>query len=384
MMTLRVRTIALTALLTLTTAASLTACGPGSPTPSGSGTPAGSPTASPSTDPGPAVGAEPASRFDLACEDLVPASALAAAHAGAVSAVDPFATTLSVTEGIPTAAVVLQLGGVACGWSNGAPMIVDHQVNPAFAGTTVHVIADAAAEWPKFTDIYGGGDSHLNCYSTGTTVNCDLNELLAGSWIEVVSYGVNAAPGGSTADFAAAVTPLLDAVRAAVGGAAIGALEIEESPVPIPSDCAAVLDGIQFGSALGIGTTVVGGPHGGWSLDASARNVAEASTCIYFYPDTDLAAGVLRWLPNAAWAADAGMALATFPALPTDAGLVGAADSWVRCAPSNGQCTVDATVNGHWVQVTVYADDTMALPAPADRRAAALGAMETVLTAIGT
>ena len=76
------------------------------------------------------------------------------------------------------------------------------------------------------------------------------------------------------------------------------------------------------------------------------------------------------------------MAVATYPSAASDAGLAGSDASWVRCAPSNGECTVDAAVNGHWLQVTVSADDTMGYPAPADRRAAALVAMETVIAAV--
>lgn len=374
----RLRTVALACLFAVTVAGVLTACDPGggaTPSPTGTAGPSASPT------PEPVLGAQPDSRYDVDCDDLAPEAALASIHTAAVAATDRFETALSFgSGGIPTAALVLQLGGIACEWTNGAPMVENHQVSSAFVGTTISVIADAGAEWTKFTDVYGAGDIHLNCYDTGVVVNCDLNEFTAGSWIEIRSYGVNAALGAGTDAYAAAITPLLDAVRAAIAGAEV----VPSSAVddPIASECDAVMSGEQFGATLGIGTTVSGGPHGGWSLDASARELADAGSCIYFYPDTDLATGMVRWLSGAAWAAEAGMAVATYPATPSDAGLAGAEASWVRCAPSNGECTVDATINGHWAQVTVWADDTMGLPAPADRRAAAVAAMETVIAAI--
>jgi hypothetical protein len=286
---------------------------------------------------------------------------------------------LASDDGIPTAAVVLQLGGLACEWTNGAPMIENHQVSAAFVGTTINVIPDAASQWAKFTDTYGAGDSHLNCYSTGVVVNCDLNEFLAGSWIEVTTYGVNAAVGGGAADYAAAVAPLLDGIRHAVERATISPSTAVDGPFPIPADCDSIITGDRFGDTLGIGPTISGGPHGGWSLGAGARVLANAGTCIYFYPDSDLAAGVVRWLPNAAWAADAAMAVATFPSTPSDAALTGLERSWFRCAPDNGQCTVDATVNGNWIQDTIWADDTYGVPAPANRRASAIDVMRNIL-----
>lgn len=73
------------------------------------------------------------------------------------------------------------------------------------------------------------------------------------------------------------------------------------------------------------------------------------------------------------------MAVATFPSPARNADLDGPEQSWYRYTPDNGQCTVDATVNGNWIQDTVWADDTGGLPAPADRRSAAVDVMVDIL-----
>lgn len=375
-MTHNVRPIVLRGILALTLVGTLTACDPGG-TPEPTGTAAPSASASPTGKP--ELGVKPESRYDVACGDLAADGPLASVHSAAVAPTDPFATALASNDGIPTAAVVLQLGGLACEWTNGAPKVENHQVSAAFVGTTINVIPDAATQWANFTATYGAGDSHLNCYSTGVVVNCDLNEFLAGSWIEVTTYGVNAPLGGGAEDYATAIAPLLDGIRLAIERATISPSTVIESPLPIPAECDAVITGDRFGESLGIGPTISGAPHGGWSLDAGARVQAGAVICIFFYPDADLAAGVVQWLPNAAWAAEAAMAVATFPSSPLDADLAGLDQSWFRCAPDNGQCTVDATVNGNWVQDTVWADDTAGLPAPADRRGAALEVMRNIL-----
>ena len=383
-MTQRVRTITLTGLLVVTVVGMLTACDPGSE-PSPTGTPAPSASATPTEEPGPEFGVKPESRYNVGCGDLAADGPLVSVHSAPIEPTDPFATALSSDPGIPTAAVVLQLGGIACEWTNGAPMIENHQVSAAFVGTTINVIPDAATQWTKFTDTYGAGDSHLNCYSTGVVVNCDPNELIAGSWIEVTTYGVNAPIGGGADDYAAAIAPLLDGIRHAIERATISPSTVVEGPFPIPADCDSLITGDRFGDTLGIGPTISGKPHGGWSLASGARVLAGAGVCIFFYPDSELAAGIVRWLPNAAWAAEAAMDVATFPSAPLNAGLVGPEQSWYRCAPPNGQCTVDATVNGNWIQDTVWDDDTGGLPTPADRRGSAVEVMRNILpNIIGT
>ncbi len=386
---IRIRSVALASLLALTVVGTLAACDPGAgpadPTPSGTSAPSPTATPTPTGEPEPEFGVKPGSRYDVDCEDLADTGPLASVHAAAVAPTDPFATALASDDGIPTAAVVLQLGGLACEWTNGAAMIDNHQVSNAFVGTTINVIPDAATQWAKWVDTYGvTGDSALNCYSTSAVVNCDLNEFRAGSWIEVTTYNVNAPVGGGAADFAAAIAPLLDGVRHAIDAATVSPATVVESPFPIPTDCGALITGDRFGAVLGIGPTIAGGPHGGWSLGAGARVMAGAKTCIYFYPSSDLAAGSVSWLPNGAWAAEAGMAVATFPSTARNADLAGPDASWVRYTPDNGQSAVDVAVNGNWVHVSIWDDDTYSLPAPADRWGAALEVMRAILPNVGS
>jgi hypothetical protein len=359
----RAHLLASTGILAL--AAALVGCTPPSPTPSD--TPSGAaPTATPTATA--ESGTQPDGRFDLDCTDLASSATLDAAHGAAVVEQDPFAVLQGSSLPVPTAALVLQTGGLSCAWSNGESPVVGHQRNPDYVGTTVNVLADATTQWADFTDTYGPGDVHLNCYDLGSSVSyCDLNELLAGSWIEVVTAGVNADP-GAVAEYEAAIAPLLDEVRGAVGEAAVSPAATPDGTSPIAGvTCDAVLSGEQFGTATGLGPAVAVLPGGGWSLNASAAEVAQSSRCSFLAPDSDIGYGQVGWLPHGRWAADAALAVATFPSVAEEISIDGAETSWVRC--DGEQCIVDAVVDGDWLVVTV--SDAAASP---DLRAAAIAA----------
>ena len=141
----------------------------------------------------------------------------------------------------------------------------------------------------------------------------------------------------------------------------------------------------QVATDLGVtDTTIVFSTgDGGWSLQAAARENANAVGCLFQYAGDDSIAGQVTWLRGGAWAHDAAIAASNpgwgTPTPASIAGLAAGDRATVRCnAPDPSAeeytpvCTVDLLLGGNWLQVVIEPNPGD-LHFTAEPRAAALG-----------
>lgn len=334
--------------------AALTGCTPG-PLPA----PSGSATTPAATVTGAAADTSvPQPILDLDCARLFALPAFAAAYGAAdvLHPVDVLAGQGNDSSNIPDADVIQTLGGISCDWSAGAPTSVDGD-GSAMVEVTLAILPNAATQWARFASTYGAGGTGVHCYAPGA-LNCWSDQLVGTNWVELYMYGVGGEP---EADALAA------AIATAVSSAGPGAPTwTPPSGTKTFGDCTQLLTPAQVATDLGVtGTTIVfTNGDGGWSIQAAARENANAVGCLLQYADEDNIAGQVTWLRGGSWAHDAAIAASNpgwgTPAAASIAGLASGDRATVRCnAPDPAAeefapvCTVDLLLGGNWLQVVL-------------------------------
>jgi hypothetical protein len=303
--------------------------------------------------------AVPQAALDLDCARVNALPALAAAYGGAgvMHPIDPLVYQGNISADIPDADVFQTLGGISCNWSNGAPAVSEGE-HGAPIEVQLAILPNAVSQWARYDAMYGAAGEGVQCNSTDVGLDCVSEQLVGTNWVELSMFGV---AGESQANDLAA------AVSSTVSSAAPGA------PAWAPprgtttfGNCTQLLTPSQVATDLGLtGTTVqFTTAAGGWSIQAAARDNADAVGCLFQYADEDNIVGQVNWLRGGAWALDAAVAVSAVgwgtPTPAPIAGLAGGDRAQIRCTdPSVGDgeapmmCTVDLVLGGNWIQVVI-------------------------------
>lgn len=304
-------------------------------------------TTTPTPEPEPGT-VQPASRYDLTCDELVPAANVSDMFTAALAPADPLVTAAAAGISVPRMSSILSIGGLACGWSNGAEYNSQFGTNPAYTGVLVTVVPPQASGWsPAATDAgmpMPGG----SCDAAA----CAITRVASGAWIVVeASAGPNAIlPAGADGVANAAVA----AVDAASPPA--GAPVVESA---LPDECEQMASAASVEAITGTTGLVAGSQGGGWSEWAEARSIAGDLGCHWMPAGADESVAAAFWVRGGVWAFDRIEAGGALVPIPTEITVAGADRALVRCDPSRGagSCGVDLLIGPDWVQVTAAEQD---------------------------
>ena len=352
--------------------AALTGCTPGPhPAPSGSAsTPSDRVTGSAADT------SVPQPALDLDCTRLFALPAFNAAYGpGILHPVDVLVSQGVNSANIPDADVLQTVGGISCDWSAGTPTSVDGD-GSAPVEVTLSILPNAAAQWARFDSLYAPDGVGFHCYTPDIALNCWSDQLVGTDWVEVDMLGV-----GGQSEANALATAIGTAATSAGPGAAAWTPPHGTTTF---GDCTQLLTPSQVATDLGVSDTTIlfTNGDGGWSIQAAARDEANAVGCLFQYADEDNTAGQVTWLRGGAWAHDAAIAASApgwgTPASAPIAGLAAGDHAQIRCNAADPAaeeftpvCTVDLLLGGNWLQV-VTEPNPGDLHFTADPRAAAL------------
>ena len=304
----------------------------------------------------------PQPALDLDCAHLFALPAFNVAYGpGTLHPVDVLVSQGVNSANIPDADVLQTVGGISCDWSNGAPAVSTDGDGTAPVEVTLSVLPNAAAQWTRYDAAYGAAGEGVQCYAPDIALNCWSEQLVGTNWVELYMFGV-----GGDAEAHALAAAIGTAVSSAGPGAAAWT---PPSGTTTFGDCTQLLTPAQVAADLGVtGTTILfTNGDGGWSIQAAARENANAVGCMFQYADEDNVVGQVTWLRGGAWAHDAAVAASApgwgAPAPASIAGLAAGDRSQIRCnAPDPAAeeftpvCTVDLLLGGNWLQVVIEPD----------------------------
>jgi len=336
--------------------------GAGSPTPGGSAS-----TPAPIITGTAADTATPQPALDIDCSGLAAAGSIAAAFGPSVHAVDPLVTQGLETPTVPDAFVIQTMGGISCEWNNGVPF-VGVPTATSYVGAQLAILPRATTQWAHYNTTYGAAAEGVFCTSTDPQIVCESEQLVGSTWVALWMYGAVSEAQAHT--LAASVTA---AVSAAPAGAPAWT---PPSSTRTFGDCASLLTPAQVQADLGVtGASILFTlPAGGWSIQAAARENADAVGCLLQYAGEDSTPGQISWLRGGEWAYDLAASTsdpgwgASTPV--TIAGLATGDRATERCTdPTTPDyeglaiCTVNLALGGNWIQVVFE-------PNPGDHAAA--------------
>lgn len=323
-------------------ALALSACAglPSAPAETTDAAPPPTETATPAPTPVPGSVA-PESRYDLDCDDLVPADLVSALMGGAVGPADPLATAASAGPSIPRMTSVVAIGGLACEWSNGEPDNSQFGTNPAYVGLLVTVVPMPDAGWSSRAAKHGMPQPGEWCEASF----CSMTRATADAWIAAESR-----LGEEVAADSAAAAAVADAAAAAIEAASPSAAPTQPDSA-IPTECEALVPTTAVESLTGTSGLVATTSAGGWSEWAEAMSIAGNGWCRWTTPDTEESVAAVSWIRGGRWAADRlDEAGALVPAGSDPALDLTAPDrALLRCTEYT--CTVDLVVGADWLQV---------------------------------
>ncbi|GAA1058619.1 hypothetical protein GCM10009573_00450 [Agromyces bracchium] len=331
-------------MLALAAGISLTGCAAPSAGPAGPTTAAATPT--PSTEPvaEAAPGSEPpVARYDLDCDDLVPATLVGDLFAAPVEPTDPLVTASSAGISLPRMTSIVAVGGMACEWSNAEPYNSQYGSNPAHTGLLVTVVPPQAGGWSDTAVRFGMPSAGTGCGG----LTCTATQPASGAWVQVQ------ATDGSGAPDPTAFGHVVDAAVAAIDAASpAGSATAPETA--IPDGCGDLVSDEIVEAASGVADVVESPPAGGWSEWAEAKTIAGDLGCRWFRADADEIVAGADWVRGGRWAYDrivdgGGLVPA---ASEVDLGLVAPDVAVLRCDDAYGTCAVDLVIGADWVQVT--------------------------------
>lgn len=359
----------------------LSACMPGTPVPVAPATV--EPTPTETAEP---VATAPEPRMNLTCDEIASPASASAVLSEPVTVRSAAATKLGAYPEMPSLFHVRTLGGLVCEWSNGVPESSSRGYAPGYVGASVSILPEADAQWARFVSYYGVvDDRQLYCFSS-TTVDCYLDTLINGYWVEARIQGLNVDPTLDESGLLAGAAPFFDRLIAAVEGT--GAPGPRWTPpadtLALPTDCDAYIGVAEVQSILGISDPLENssGGGGGWSQGGGAVEDSSAGGCGWFFVGEDRLAGGIASLPGGAWAAAEARAAGVAPYAPEDlvlTGLVEGETAYIRCTPGDQECYVDITIGGNWVQLVVYAEESGGALASVNRRTGVTAIAESVL-----
>lgn len=334
------------------------------------------PTASSSPRPSaPAKPTAPVSSYGFGCTNLVPQDTVATALSAATVLEPAFAGSTSAD---PKTWAASSLGGLHCTWSNGVPM--DQSEGGTPLGTErwaeVTVLPGSHDDWDEYFERWANGESgpwadstQLACFTgDGRVLDvCSINFLVGDSWVDLLMYGVADNVAASDADATAAVTPFVEAIRAALKPTGTAPRYDWDGTTPganaLPTECEAFVPAPAMSEVLGQELSYGSAPKSRLSIRGVASDDFGAPDCIFSLPNSDSARGVLQALPGGRWAYE--QLLETRMSAGADIDVVsidglGARDAFRECRTSPWPtCSVHLAVAGHWLEVRVSNESSL-------------------------
>ncbi|MRX43119.1 hypothetical protein [Agromyces kandeliae] len=285
----------------------------------------------------------PESRYDLGCDDLVPASLVGDVFAAPVEATDPLVTASSAGIALPRMTSIIAVGGLACEWSNGEPYNSRYGANPAHVGLLVTVVPPQAGGWSDTAVRFGMPATATSCGGW----SCTATQVASGAWVQAQAMDGSGEPDPT------AFGRVVDAAVAAIDAASPPGPQATTGSA-IPGDCQAVVPDAVVESVTGVADVVETSWAGGWSEWAEAKTIAGDRGCLWLRADADEVVVGTDWVRGGRWAydriADGGGLMQAGSDLGLD--LVAPDLAVLRCDPADGHCAVDLLIGADWVQVS--------------------------------
>lgn len=328
----------------LLAALALSACATSSPSATTEAAPPPTETSTPTPEPPGSV--QPASRYDLTCDELVPPTTIADMFTVALAPADPLATAAAAGISVPRMSSIVSIGGLACEWSNGVEYNSQFGTNPAYTGVLVTVVPPQASGWSPGAIDAGMPMPGQSCDAT----TCTMTRVASDAWIAVeASAGPNAIlPAGA------------DAVASAAASAIDSASPPAAAPVidsAIPEECEQLVAASAVEGITGRTGLVARTPGAGWSEWAEARWIARDLGCLWMPADADESVVEAFWVRGGVWAFDRIESAGALVPAPSAITVAGADRAMVRCDPTRGTCGVDLLIGPDWIQVTAQQQD---------------------------
>lgn len=294
----------------------------------------------PSPEPPPGS-VQPASRYDLTCDELVPPSAVSDMFDIALEPSDPLVTAAAAGISVPRMTSVLSIGGLACSWTNGAAYNSQFGSNPAYTGVLVTVVPPQDSGWSQRATQAGmpapGGACDADV--------CTMTRVASGAWIAIEGEA------GSASIMPAGADAVANAAVAAVDSASPPAAAANV-PTVIPDECEALLPTARVEAVTGVTGLISHDQGGGWSEWAEAGWIAADLGCAWTPPDAEESVVRTQWVRGGAWAWDRIEAGGAVVPAPTELVVDGAERAMLRCDRTRGTCGVDLLVGPDWIQVS--------------------------------
>lgn len=335
----------------------LAGCVNPSPAPSPKASSTAAPTPTPTVEPITA----PTPGFDLSCSDLASNSDASAAIGEPAATDDPAEVQLSTGWGIPRTALIEQLGGIECSWSNGTPAHLTNE-DPQRHALTISAIPNADDKWNRYADAYGyKGDDFYYCYDydeADPTFFCGYFALINHAWVEVYIDGADL-PGVVGDDaLKKELRPLVDQIGTQFAEADKSTEEWAppSDTAALPTECENFVSSSVVTKALGAAETLVpqtytDGPQVDQTL--SMDSVPLATSCLFLSEGSESGAGNLSALPGGQWAWERYKDVATTSGdhEPLTLNLEDGDEAFVRCTADESRCSADLIIDRNWIVI---------------------------------
>jgi hypothetical protein len=323
---------------------------------------------------------------DLDCAGLVPtAVAQAALKKPVVAQPVVLSQGYLLTDGLPSVHEPMTFatqidGGFTCEWSNGESQILDVAQNPAYAGAILDVLPNATAAWGLYLDYLQTFDGKTQYCEAYDTADCQIDELIDGTWYSLRTYQVNVAANAPEASVVAAARPILDAAAASVAAATpkTGTPGVLSGTAALSDDCNQFFSAAELDAAAGVPLTLDPQVAGGqiFTFGSAAKQAADVDYCSWHLTSNEnyYNMAMISWLEGGEWAfaklqSGNGFANATEIDVP---GLSGKETAYVECVDGN-ECSVDILVSHDWVWFSIWLNSTVSAVTP-EAAAAAIAA----------
>ena len=314
------------------------------------------PSATPTVEPV----ADPRPLFDIACDEILPASAYTPLSTTPLAASDVFELTADgVYYGIPQVYSIAQLQGTQCVWVNDEPESDENGHSDLYTRLSIDILPNAADAWHTYEEMYATSPEFTTAScngADGVNARCWWSGLLDDTtWAEITYDGMKNF--GSDSKNVAQFKPLIPLVRAAIeGSSATAEWTAPADTTPIADGCPSVLTAEAIASTVGGKASDV---HffddyiGGTSLVFEAERMVGSNPCRWNTPTTEAEYGLpFQILRGGEWAWEAARGT-LFEAQQVDLdGLVEGDSAWLRVEEQ--LTTMHLIIGGNWIAIEVY------------------------------
>jgi hypothetical protein len=286
---------------------------------------------------------------------------------------------------LPVSDYVRAAGGLDCLWAAGP---YDHynpdpSVVPSYLEITLQFNATSEYNLNASSDGASGGRAG-ECDEDDPGSICQLDDLVGSTWIEI--YSRKAVGTGAGND---GIQTIENSVIAAVtaAGTPAGTPATQTGTTPLGTQCTDFTTTTAVQTAVGSGAVTASTPAQAQEFGSAlatpvwipSQDALKNHPCVFNAGATTQA--TIAWIPGGAWAWNENktQTLAESPLQTLHVSGEQSGDgAWIRCAASDGACTVDLVLGGNWIEATVPATSTAT-----NKRAAATKVAAAIVGTLG-